>query len=112
MLALLIGPPLVFAFLMAFTRAGTKQQWMAGLVGIAVVQCIAVALLAPSPELKNIGWPLLVSVVIPWGVAALPLAISPAPQRSVLVATGVPFIYLITWAVGAYICLSTGILPK
>jgi hypothetical protein len=113
MTAVLFGPPLAFALAMSLARAGAKRQWLAGLVALAVAQLAAVALFAPGSEFSaTFGLILLVSVVIPWVLSGGLLALSNFPRNAVLVAVGMPVVYFATWAVGAFVGLSTGALPK
>ena len=113
MTVVLYGPPLVFALAMALARGGAKRQWFVGQVALAVAQLAALALFAPGSEFSaTFGLILLISVVVPWALAGGLLALSNFPRNAVLVAIGMPVVYFATWAIGAFIGLSTGALPK
>jgi hypothetical protein len=113
MTVVLFGPPLVLALGMALARAGAKRQWLVGLAAFAVAQLAVLALVAPGSEFSaTFGLILLVSVVVPWVLAGGLLAFSNFPRNAVLVAIGIPVVYFAAWAIGAFIGLSTGALPK
>ena len=91
-----------------------KRQWVTGLALLGAAHLAAVALFAPGSELSvTFGTILLVSVILPWLMAGGLLAISSFPEKGILlVAIGVPVAYFTTWAIGAFVVLSTGALPK
>jgi hypothetical protein len=94
-----------------FTRV-LKHQWVIVFALIAAFECALTGKASPSWEAQHVAASWLLGNVIPWGAVAIYLWLTPYPRRAILVASGVPLVYLIAVVIGLTYGDSSGLIPQ
>jgi hypothetical protein len=93
-----------------FTRV-LKHQWFIVFAFIAVMEC-ALTGKASSWEAQHVAASWLLGNVFPWGAVALYLWLTPYPRRAILVAGGLPLVYLVAVVIGLTFGDASGLIPQ
>ncbi len=88
------------------------RYWFIAAAGVAVLESAFLGSRMTGEPVSVVAWILALSVALPWTGAVLWLLASPLPEDGRIAAAGIPFAYVLFLAVGVYVGLVTGVVPK